>query len=325
MSALRNATALVGAIFVLQGAAGRATSVPAPTSFRVSINVDAGQSLGPLRPVWRFFGADEPNYAYMKDGEKLIGELGALKPGEVYFRTHNLLTTGDGTPALKWGSTNAYTEDAERAGRSTTGRSSIASSTPISKRGVRPYVADRLHAEGAVDQARAVSAPRGRRAAKYDEIYTGWAYPPKDYGKWGELVYQWAKHCVERYGRAKSSSGTGRSGTSRTSATGAARRRSSTSSTTTRSTPCAARCRRRASAGPDVAGSGGAFTARLPRALSARHELRDRRTGHAARLRLLSRQGRAERSSTATCGWGSPSSSATIDHGFALDRVVSPS
>ncbi len=25
---------------------------------------------------------------------------------------HNLLTSGDGTPALKWGSTNAYTEDA---------------------------------------------------------------------------------------------------------------------------------------------------------------------------------------------------------------------
>ena len=35
----------------------------------------------------------------------------------------------------------------------------------------------------------------------YDEIYTGWAYPPKDYEKWGELVYQWAKHCVEKYGR----------------------------------------------------------------------------------------------------------------------------
>jgi xylan 1,4-beta-xylosidase len=39
--------------------------------------------------------------------------------------------------------------------------------------------------------------------AKYDEIYTGWAYPPKDYAKWGELAYQWAKHCVERYGRAE--------------------------------------------------------------------------------------------------------------------------
>jgi xylan 1,4-beta-xylosidase len=39
--------------------------------------------------------------------------------------------------------------------------------------------------------------------AKYDEIFTGWAYPPKDYAKWGELAYQWAKHCVARYGRAE--------------------------------------------------------------------------------------------------------------------------
>ena len=40
-------------------------------------------------------------------------------------------------------------------------------------------------------------------AAKYDEIYTGWAYPPKDYKKWGDLVYEWAKHCVEKYGKAE--------------------------------------------------------------------------------------------------------------------------
>ncbi|HLK55289.1 MAG TPA: hypothetical protein VKU00_01915, partial [Chthonomonadaceae bacterium] len=37
--------------------------------------------------------------------------------------------------------------------------------------------------------------------AKYEEIYTGWAYPPKDYAKWAALVYQWARHCVARYGR----------------------------------------------------------------------------------------------------------------------------
>ena len=35
----------------------------------------------------------------------------------------------------------------------------------------------------------------------YDEIYTGWRYPPKDYKKWGELIYQWVKHSVERYGK----------------------------------------------------------------------------------------------------------------------------
>jgi xylan 1,4-beta-xylosidase len=34
----------------------------------------------------------------------------------------------------------------------------------------------------------------------YGQIYTGWSYPPKDYAKWGELVYQWVRHSVERYG-----------------------------------------------------------------------------------------------------------------------------
>jgi xylan 1,4-beta-xylosidase len=80
--------------------------------FPVTIRVDASASAGPLTPIWRFFGADEPNYATMKDGRKLIGELCALRPKQVYFRTHNLLNTGDGTPALKWGSTNVYSEDA---------------------------------------------------------------------------------------------------------------------------------------------------------------------------------------------------------------------
>jgi xylan 1,4-beta-xylosidase len=42
-----------------------------------------------------------------------------------------------------------------------------------------------------------------RPGLPYEEIYTGWAYAPKDYGRWGELVYQWVKHCVERFGRAE--------------------------------------------------------------------------------------------------------------------------
>jgi xylan 1,4-beta-xylosidase len=29
---------------------------------------------------------------------------------------------------------------------------------------------------------------------------TGWAYPPKDYDKWAELVYQLTEHCMSRYG-----------------------------------------------------------------------------------------------------------------------------
>src|SRR3954470_14564117 len=82
------------------------------TSLAVTIQVDAGKTRGEMKPIWRFFGADEPNYAYMTNGRKLIGELGGLAPKNVFFRAHNLLTSGDGTPALKWGSTGAYREDA---------------------------------------------------------------------------------------------------------------------------------------------------------------------------------------------------------------------
>ena len=32
----------------------------------------------------------------------------------------------------------------------------------------------------------------------YTDIITGWAYPPKDYKKWEELVYQWVKHSVQQ-------------------------------------------------------------------------------------------------------------------------------
>jgi xylan 1,4-beta-xylosidase len=172
-----------------------------PSSFPVSITVDASREKGSLPPIWRFFGADEPNYAYMKDGRKLISELGRLRPGSVYFRAHNLLTSGDGTPALKWGSTGAYREDKNRR--------PVYDWTIVDRifdtyleRGVKPYVQI-----GFMPKEFSVKPDpyqhRWTPLAKYDEIYTGWAYPPKDYEKWGELVYQWAKHCVEKYGRAE--------------------------------------------------------------------------------------------------------------------------
>ena len=35
---------------------------------------------------------------------------------------------------------------------------------------------------------------------KVGDIYTGWAYPPNDYQKWSELVFQFVHHLRERYG-----------------------------------------------------------------------------------------------------------------------------
>ena len=86
-------------------------SVAQATNKPVIIAVDLAKELGPMYSVWAWFGYDEPNYTYMKDGKKLLSEISALSPVPVYVRVHNILTTDDGEPGLKWGSTNVYIED----------------------------------------------------------------------------------------------------------------------------------------------------------------------------------------------------------------------
>jgi xylan 1,4-beta-xylosidase len=192
---LRAAGLAAGAL-VLNGAA----TAGAPREERaVAIRVRADQPGGELRPIWRFFGADEPNYAYMKDGEQLLRELGRLGPPQTYFRTHNLLTSGDGTPAFKWGSTGAYAEDAQ--GKPVYNWAIVDRIfDTYRERKVKPYVQVGFMPK----ELSAKPEPyqhKWKPGDKYDTIYTGWAYPPKDYGKWAELVHQWAKHCAEKYGR----------------------------------------------------------------------------------------------------------------------------
>ncbi len=170
-------------------------------SFPVAIHVHASTTLEPLKPIWRFFGADEPNYATMPNGKKLISELGAMRPNEVYFRTHNLLTSGDGSASLKWGSTGVYTEDKDgKPVYNWTILDGIFDT--YHKNGVRPYVEI-----GFMPEALSIKPEPYRHhwtpEASYNQIYTGWAYPPKDYDKWGELVYQWAQHSIKKYGKAE--------------------------------------------------------------------------------------------------------------------------
>src|SRR3954469_25375656 len=99
VSPLLLSVAVLAALFCDPLRAADTPSAPGTEPFSVTIKVDASKKIGPLHPIWRFFGADEPNYAIMKDGQKLLGELGELTSRAGYFRTHNLLCTGDGTPA----------------------------------------------------------------------------------------------------------------------------------------------------------------------------------------------------------------------------------
>ena len=158
------------------------------------IHVEASQALRPYTPAWNYFGADEPNYTYAPNGVKLLKELSTLSPAPVYMRVHNLLTTGDGSSSLKWGSTNAYTEDAQ-------GR-------PIYNWTITNQIFDAFRAAhvrplveiGFMPEALSTHPEPYRHSFPKGEIFTGWSYPPKDYAKWSALVTAYATHLHTRYG-----------------------------------------------------------------------------------------------------------------------------
>ena len=163
----------------------------------VSIRVHADQSDGAMRPIWNYWGYDEPNYTYAANGKKLLGELAALSPVPVYVRVHNLLTTGDGSASLKWGSTNVYTEDA--------------AGNPIYSWVIVDRIFDAFQQAdvkplveiGFMPEALSTHPEPYRHTFPSGTIFTGWAYPPKDYKKWSELVFQFVHHLRERYGDAE--------------------------------------------------------------------------------------------------------------------------
>ncbi|PYU81710.1 MAG: beta-xylosidase [Acidobacteria bacterium] len=163
----------------------------------ISIKVHADQPDGPMIPIWNYFGYDEPNYTYSPNGKKLLGELATLSPAPVYVRVHNLLTTGDGSASLKWGSTNVYTEDA--AGK------------PVYSWTLLDRIFDTFHAAGIkplveigfMPEALSTHSQPYRHTFPQGSVFTGWTYPPKDYQKWSEVVFQFVRHLRERYGDAE--------------------------------------------------------------------------------------------------------------------------
>ena len=163
----------------------------------VSVRINFDQADGQLSPVWSYFGYDEPNYTYAPNGRKILNELAALNPTPVYIRVHNLLTTGDGSASLKWGSTNVYTEGE--------------SGNPVYNWEILDRIFDTFHESGVkpiveigfMPKALSVHPEPYRHEfplVPINEIYTGWAYPPKDYRRWADVVFHFVRHLGERYG-----------------------------------------------------------------------------------------------------------------------------
>jgi xylan 1,4-beta-xylosidase len=170
----------------------------------VTTKVHADRPTEAYHPLWNWFGYDEPNYTYSPHGKKLLRELTELSNTAPHMRTHNLLSSGDGVPALKWGSTNAYTEDDN--------------GNPVYDWTIMDQIFDAYMGAGNVPLVQIGFTPEAlsdfegdykhhwEPADKYATIVTGWAAPPNDLKKWGDLIFAWARHLADRYGEEKVSS-----------------------------------------------------------------------------------------------------------------------
>jgi xylan 1,4-beta-xylosidase len=162
----------------------------------VTIKVDASRQIGRFEPVWAWVGHDEPNYTYSEEGRKLLTKFSQLSSYPVHDRTHNLLTSGDGTPALKWGSTDAFTRDV--TGKAVYNWAILDKIFDTYKAtGVTPFVEI-----GFMPEALSIH-PEPYQHHWPKDFDTGWAYPPKNYEEWSELVYRWVRHMVDRNGASE--------------------------------------------------------------------------------------------------------------------------
>jgi xylan 1,4-beta-xylosidase len=188
---------LLSALALVASAQSCLAASPSPST--VKLNIDAAQVQGPMTPIWAWFGYDEPNYTTAPNGKKLLSDIAALSPVPVYVRAHNLMTSGDGSYALKWGSTGMYSEDKD--GKPVYNWAIIdqifdtyveRKMKPLAQIGFMPQ---------ALSQRPQPYQHHWKPGTPYRDIMTGWATPPNDYDKWAELIYQWVKHSVARYGQ----------------------------------------------------------------------------------------------------------------------------
>ena len=164
----------------------------------VHIEIDLRHTTGEYRPVYNWFGYDEANYSTAPNGRKLLRELHDLGAVPVYLRVHHLFTSGNGTPELKWSSTNLYTLGPD-------GR-------PVYDFKIVDGIFDAFQAAGVRPMVelgfmpKDMASDRGPEHEPYQVHYPASTIsgsvnnPPKDYAAWGEMVRVFTAHLVARYG-----------------------------------------------------------------------------------------------------------------------------
>ncbi|WP_299039343.1 GH39 family glycosyl hydrolase [uncultured Pseudokineococcus sp.] len=174
----------------------------APHVRSAAVEVDAAADRGEMRPIWASIGYDEINWTYTPTGKRLLRSFAELVPGQTqafHVRPHYVFCSGTGFGLPHWGNGNVYhrAEDG----------------SAVYDFSVADQVYDAIVGAGHHVLVELAFTPRDMLPPEADELQVvpsptvyssyeagAWAYPPRDFGEWGELVAAHARHCVERYG-----------------------------------------------------------------------------------------------------------------------------
>jgi xylan 1,4-beta-xylosidase len=164
------------------------------------VDIDAGSPGTALEPVWESLGYDEINWTYTPTGKKLLRTIGETSNRGFHVRPHYVFISGTGMGLPHWGSGNVYHEDA--AGKPVYDFQ-IVDDTYDAIVGAGHHVLVELGftprdllPDRALTEHTIIDSPTVYSAYEAGQ----WSYPPKDLGKWGDLVAALAKHSLERYG-----------------------------------------------------------------------------------------------------------------------------
>ena len=162
--------------------------------------MDASCDRGPLQRIWESFGYDEINWTYTPTGKRLLRTFAAFSHRPYYVRPHYVFCSGSGFGIPHWGNGNVYHEDEH--------------GKPFFDFTIADQTYDAIVNAGHHVLVELAFTPRDllpdeavnlvveSSPTVYSNYEAGaWAYPPRDYAKWGALVAAHARHCLERYGQ----------------------------------------------------------------------------------------------------------------------------
>jgi xylan 1,4-beta-xylosidase len=165
-----------------------------------TLTIDRAKTLGPLKRIWASIGYDELNWTTTSRGKEIHRILGSdvFTSGPYWVRMHNTFTSGNELSTPAWGAGNPYFEQDDGA--------------PYYRWDTLDEVLDAIIEPGGIPLVELGFMPRDLSSVQQDGPagnYTpamtdyelgAWRYPPKDLNKWRDLVHEFVKHVVARYG-----------------------------------------------------------------------------------------------------------------------------